>query len=296
MIDAHVHAFPDAEAGRSWQALAGFEPVRDGTLADLVPRMAAAGIERAIVLCFPRSAHREATLRAAAGPLADAAPIRRQVADELRALNRWACDLARRDPRFVAFVGLDPGVLDAGEIAEELAACVAAGAAGAKIIPPAMRRYPDDPGLRPVYEACVELGVPLLSQSGAGGVQPEGGRGHYGRPAGFAPVLRAHPGLRLVLAHLGRGYEDELSDLLQAHRDVVTDTSLRLGDPRDDGAWDPAPVRALIRRLGADRVLFGTNYPATDPVAYRERLDGLGLTAAEFAAVGRDNAARLLGG
>jgi predicted TIM-barrel fold metal-dependent hydrolase len=104
----------------------------------------------------------------------------------------------------------------------------------------------------------------------------------------------AHPTLRLILAHLGRGADEELVELFAAHPGVVADTSLRLGSPHDDEPWDPASVRGLIRRLGPERVLFGTNYPIVDPVVYRERFHDLGLSSAERALVGAGNARRFL--
>jgi predicted TIM-barrel fold metal-dependent hydrolase len=296
MIDAHVHLFPDAATGEEWQAAVDLEPRRPGTVEDLDPRMAAAGIERAIVLLFPRSAYRERRLREADPALQDE-EVRARVRDEIRALNRWGCDLARRDPRFVAFVGVNPNYLSATEIAEEIAACAAAGARGVKIIPGEIRRFPDDSAMRPIYEACVALGLPLLSQSGRGhaAVPPPGGRGWWGSPSGFAPVLEAFPRLALVLAHLGRGLDDEVVELVGRYPGVFADTSLRLGGPRDVGSWDPAALLAVIRRVGVERVLFGTNYPLVDPVEYRERLDSLGLSPAEAELVGSANARRLLG-
>ena len=75
MIDAHVHLFPDAATGRAWQEAVGFEAVRPGTTEDLLPRMKAAGIRRAVVLLFPRSAQLAQRLREEE-PALDAAAIR----------------------------------------------------------------------------------------------------------------------------------------------------------------------------------------------------------------------------
>jgi predicted TIM-barrel fold metal-dependent hydrolase len=292
MIDGHVHLFPDEATGRAWQQVVGFDATRPGTVEDLESRMRAARIERAIVLLFPRSAHRRSELRAARPPLADQA-IRARLVDEIRALNRWGCDLAARDARFVAFIGADASVMGARELVDEIRRGAAAGARGVKILPAAMRLYPGDPRLDPVFATCVELGLPVLSQSGSGGSAEPGPRGPFGRPAAFGPVLAAHPSLRLVLAHLGRGLEDELIELVGRHPGVASDTSLRLGSPHDP--WEPGVVRSLIRRLGADRVIFGTNYPIADPVLYRERLNELRLGREEAARITSGNAQALIG-
>ncbi len=292
MIDAHVHLFPDEAGGREWQEVVGFPVDRPATADDLGPRLDAAGIDRAVVLLFPRSAHR-ASLARAADPDADDETIRRRIVEDLRAHNAWGCALAASDPRYLAFIGADASFLTAHELVAEIRAGAANGARGVKILPGAMRMYPDDERLAPVFATCVALGLPVLSQSRSGGKNAPGARGPFGAPAGFRPVLAAHPALRLILAHLGRGLEDELLALAGAHpRQVWSDTSLRFGSVHD--AYEPAALLDLIRRLGPERVLFGTNYPMADPVVYRERFDALGLTADERAAVGEDNARALL--
>lgn len=296
MIDAHVHLFPDEPAGRAWQSAVGLEGGLAGTVDDYVRRAETAGIERWILLLFPRSGQRARALREAAGPAADEAAIRLQVANEIAALNEWGCARAREDPRIVAFVGVNPRFQDADELERTIRTGVAAGARGVKVIPPALELYPDDPLLEPIHATCAALGLPLLSQSGAGGAAPPGPRGAFGRPAAWDPVLRAHRGLRLVLAHLGRGHEEELVALARRHETVVSDTSLRVGAPPGRDPEDLGALVRLIRQIGADRVLFGSNYPVADPVAGRAALEALPLTSDERDRIGWRNAARLLAG
>ena len=107
----------------------------------------------------------------------------------IQTLNRWGTALAAADERFVAFVGADASVLTADELVREIESGVASGARGVKILPGAMRMYPDDPRLKPVFATCEALDVPVLSQSGSGGRNVPGDRGPFGAPAGFRPVM-----------------------------------------------------------------------------------------------------------
>lgn len=293
MIDAHVHAFPDARAGRAWQEAVGFEAVRPGTLDDLSARMESAGIERSILLLFHRSSHRYQVLRSDPGELRSDDELRSAVRAELRALNAWGCEVAARDTRFVPFVGADPGFLDRAAMVGEIEAGAARGARGVKIVPPSMRRYPDDDVLDPVFATCVQLDLTVLSQSGSSSVAP-GPRGHFGRPGAWHAVLKRYPTLRVILAHLGRGHSNELVELVGRHPGAHTDLSLALGHPHEPGEPDLGSVRRLIRRLGPEHVLFGTNYPIGDPVAYRFQFERLGLTSGERSTIGGENAERLL--
>jgi predicted TIM-barrel fold metal-dependent hydrolase len=114
-----------------------------------------------------------------------------------------------------------------------------------------------------------------------GGPPPSPGADHWGRPRYFDEVLSAFPDLTLILAHMGLGYEEDVVRLTERHANVHTDTSLRLSRLGRAGNPTPAELVALIRRIGVDRTLFGTNYPFVDPRAYRERLQALPLSERE---------------
>ncbi|MDO8211705.1 amidohydrolase family protein [Conexibacter sp. CPCC 206217] len=281
LLDAHAHAFPDVAAGLRWQQLLGVaEPRRSGALEDLGMRASEAEIDRVVLLLWPRSGERHEELRAQGGH--DEEQIRALLRDELIALNRWGLDAAARDARFLPFAGINVRYLSEAESVAEIDAVAALGARGIKLIPPSMRLYPDDPLLWPVYRRCAELGLPILSQSGRGGGEPpQPGADHYGRPRYYDEVLRSFPELTLILAHMGLGYEEDVVQLTAAHANVHTDTSLRLSRLGRAGNPTPAELVRLIRRIGVDRTLFGTNYPFVDPRAYRERLQALPLSARE---------------
>ena len=170
----------------------------------------------------------------------------------------------------------------------------AAGARGVKIIPPAMGMYGDDDRLRPVFEAAFELKLPVLSQSGDGfGAPPAPGVDHYGRPRYHRRWLEEFPGLTLILAHLGHGYADDLADMAHRYPNLYTDTSFQFGG-LEESAEERRRMAELIRRIGTEKVLFGTNFPMTDPSLYARILERLPLTGAEKNLVGSDNARRAL--
>ena len=51
-----------------------------------------------------------------------------------------------------------------------------------------------------IFDACEELDMGVIAHAGSSRSGPE-----WAEPEAFAAVLDAHPGLKLVLAHLGGG-------------------------------------------------------------------------------------------
>jgi predicted TIM-barrel fold metal-dependent hydrolase len=142
-----------------------------------------------------------------------------------------------------------------------------------------------------VFEEAARHGVFVLSQAGAHGYGPHPDWGH---PRYFEAVLRAWPGVDVQLAHLGLGGEAEVARLTARHPNLFADTSARLHLIGQTGQWTPREAAEWLRRIGIDRVLFGTNYPMHEPAEYLEVLRALPLTEAERESILWRNAAGIL--
>ncbi|MGD8376387.1 MAG: amidohydrolase family protein [Acidobacteriota bacterium] len=146
------------------------------------------------------------------------------------------------------------------------------------------------PGLAAVYDAAQERGAPVMVHTGTS-IFP-GARNRYGNPMDVDDVAVDFPDLPILLAHGGRPlWMDEAFFLLRRHPNVHLDVS---GIP-------PARLLDYFPRLEqiADKVLWGTDWPAPGVPGLRANLDvfrGLGLPPAVQDAVLHGNAARLLGG
>jgi predicted TIM-barrel fold metal-dependent hydrolase len=104
-------------------------------------------------------------------------------------------------------------------------------------------------------------------------------------------LVREFPRLDLIAAHLG-GYR-----LLDEAESEVIGLPVWI-----DTAWPPGigslpakRVRAVIERHGADRVLFGSDWPMADPAVEIAALEALELPDGDLAAILGGNAARLFG-
>jgi hypothetical protein len=303
LVDVHVHLYPGPEAGRQakdryviWEY--GDDPgvefsASTGDLTELSGLYRRAGFDRAIVvhLFDTALAREEAVARLAPGtaPAEAAAEATRMAAEAMRASNRWVAGVARADPLVEVLISIDPSVLRPDEMVTHLAELAGAGVRGVKLHPVAQGFAPDDPRLGPVYDLCQEAGLVVLSHSGPG---------HRGaasaRPSQFAPVLKRWPGLRLVLAHMGGASWPETAELAEDFPHLAFDLSEII-------EWDGAPnapsaagLATLIRRVGADRIMLGSDFPWYDPAGTAGRVAALpGLGAAERAAILGGTAVRL---
>ena len=302
IIDIHTHTFASADRGIGWQRSAGHrDPTRNGTVEELAGMMAQANITHAVQLMYtPTRFMYEARIRTQEMPSdpAERAQIEREVqtmmAQRMIDNNEWALGVSAQRPNFFTFAGLDPAYMDEATLVGEIEDKVGRGARGVKIVPLALAMYVDDARMMPVYEATSRLGVPIVSQAGAGG--DPGQRGdHYGRPKYFETALKQFPDLVINIAHLGHGYEDDVIDLCRRYPGFHADLSSRLHelDDPNEHLTDESLV-AFIRQCGAEHILFGTNYPLNDPIQYATVMRRLALTDREKELIANGNAKRLL--
>jgi predicted TIM-barrel fold metal-dependent hydrolase len=291
-IDVHMHLYPSKEAGARekaeyeiWEYGAGPDVVfsrLDGDVDDALTAMREARFAHAVVAnLFAIALLEEDDRRAGPG----------RHAERLVASNRWACEVAGEHPELTAFVAADPAVLGGEDGAAHLRELVEArGARGIKIHPVAQGFMPDDPRMVPIYRTCVDLGLGVLSHSGAA----RGGQ-RFGEPAAFAPVLETFPDLSLILAHLGGAAWRQTMDLARAFPQVSFDLCEIVEWVGAPNAPDRDELGRLIRGVGPDRVMLGTDFPWYDLDRTVELvMDVPGLGVEEREAILGANAARIL--
>ncbi len=108
-------------------------------------------------------------------------------------------------------------------------------------------------------------------------------------PERLARVLDRHPELTVVAAHMGGVFEwDKAKEHLLGRKNVYLDTSSAIR------FLEPEETVSMIRAHGADRVLFGTDYPLALHKEELLNIDRLDLTEEEKESILWKNAYRLL--
>jgi predicted TIM-barrel fold metal-dependent hydrolase len=254
VVDVHVHLFqrPD-DPMRDGYDIWEYGPLADvqaghrrGTVTDLRDSMDARPGTHCVVLgMFVPDA---AVLAEPDGRAREALRLQNE--------NEWLLATAARSPDLTPLVATDPSVLGGPAGADHLRGAVERGARGTKVHPILQGFHPSDPRMDSVYAVCVEEGLTLLSHSGL-----TKGPAQWSNPFAFSPVLDAHPDLLLLLAHLGGACWHEIAAFAAAYPSVSFDlceiiawTGSANGPSRDE-------LGRLIREIGSDRVLFGTDFP-----------------------------------
>lgn len=223
------------------------------------------GVENLVVLNIMDTGRMTEQRIAAAERAGRTPPGREELADGMRdrvhRFNAWLCDLAARERRIIPFAMGDP-VLFGDAVVDEIKSAVAAGARGVKVHPGICGHFPDDPRAMELYRYCEAEGLPVLTDT-SGAVR---NGDVFGAPAGWHEVLPRFPRLRLVLAHLPGERWDEMLELAARFDNCWFDMSGGFVDeahPRAGHRDLPIDEAArVIRKIGVERVLFGSDAPA----------------------------------
>jgi hypothetical protein len=188
------------------------------------------------------------------------------VTEGSRNTNDHVIDLANKYP--AAFAGilasLDTGASRLDEIAayaQELLKHPAV--KGFKFHPPDQGFYPNDKRFGAIWETIQASGKPALFHVGFTvlGANTDGGSGialDYGRPIYLDTLARDFPKMKIIAAHPGWPWEQELIGVVTHKKNLYVDTSGYLAEQL------PELFQKAIGGRLQDKALFGTDFPYVD--------------------------------
>ena len=274
VIDFHTHIYPDKIAARTIEALGKAAPGvcahTDGTLGGLLESMDRSGIDKSVIL-----------------------PVATRKG-QFETINRFALELNNEHTRLVSFGGIHP---DDDDQEGKLLWLKENGFKGIKIHPDYTGTFIDDPRYINLITICARLGLKVVTHAG---VDPAFDVIHCPPEKGRAvlDLISASSGVKepfLIFAHLGGMcvHSEVEKHLLGSNCYLDISCSfpelLKFCDTTDED------VVRVIRRHGADRLLFGTDSPWTDQQAALEHFRALkGITEKEKELILHKNAEKLL--
>lgn len=200
--------------------------------------------------------------------------------------DRQAALAAASGGRFVAYADLALGdVYTPQRAVTELArAAGELGLRGLKIHPTDLGVPADDLRLVPVLRQAADLGLPVMVHSYPSDSGPSF---DYSAPHRIARMAVTFPDVTWIIAHLGGvRFPDVIP--IETYVDI---SGMLLGLCELYGV---AFAERLLRRIGLERVLFGTDYPVFAYERYYEVLDQMHFTDDEIGQLAYRNAAAIL--
>jgi predicted TIM-barrel fold metal-dependent hydrolase len=180
-------------------------------------------------------------------------------------LNDWAATFADRTPGCLRSATFYPEPGAAAYVAQR----VEGGAEIFKVHVQVGAFDVRDPLLRDVWGLLEDSGTPVVVHAGSGPVGTP-----YTGPGPVADLLREHPRLALVIAHLGAPEYAEFLDLVAAYDQVRADTTMVFTAFFDGlGAAFPTELVPRLRDL-QPKILLGSDFPNI-PYPYAEQLTAL---------------------
>ena len=276
IIDFHTHLFPESicsgrecccDSEPAFEMLYRSPKSRMVSAPELLAAMDANGVDQSVIFGFPW-----------------------QNPELFKMHNDCIIEAVQRHPdRLIGLGCFDPGSSKAPQEAER---CLAGGLAGIGELAFYRSGIDDDAldRLAPVMDICRDRGRPVLIHTN----EPVGHVYPGKTPNTLAQIYRMvkrFTANSIVLAHWGGGLfffnllKKEVKDRL---KNVYFDTAA------SPFLYDPEIYRIAIQLVGAEKILFGSDYPLLAPVRYFKELEAANLTDAEREQICGLNAARLL--
>ncbi len=257
IIDFHTHIYPDAIAEKATKSIEDFYCLDGGGMNGTPKQLLEKG-------------KRVGIEKYVVLPVAIKA-------DHARHINEFILSETAKHPEFIGFGTVHAeqcNIVDEGEY------ILKSGLKGIKMHPDTQLFSIDDERLFPLYEA---MGDKLIFMFHCGDKRYD-----YSSPKRLRRIMHMFPKLRIVATHFG-GYSvwDEAAELLR-DTDCMLDISSSLMFMNDEMR------QKYINTYGADRLLFGSDFPLWDPEKEVKRFMELKLTDVEREKIAYKNAERVL--
>ena len=257
MIDFHVHIFPEKVAARAVAATGSYYGIAMQRTGTIADLLE----DGAKIGCARYLVHSTATRP-----------------DQVVSVNDFLCAAAAQHPEFIPFGTLHPGMKG---MEAEVERMIARGLRGVKLHADFQGFRLDDEDVLYMYE-ILEGRLPVLLHMGDRNTENT-------TPERLRNVVAKFPKLTVIGAHFGGYSVWERAERVLADTGIYVDTSSSLP------FLTPERARELVHAFGADRCLFGTDYPMWDHVGEYERFNRLDLTDEEREMILYRNAEALLG-
>ncbi len=278
IIDSHVHTFADDDV--AGKIISSFNKIYDiefrnpgnGTIENVLKNMEAGGIDRTVMVNFapPKIIHQN---------------------------NIWTLETAKNsEGKLIPLVSFHPEM--AGTLTEHLENYIKLGAKGIKLHPMAQGFDVRDERLDSLLKTCNEKHFTILIHCGR---VSNARLNEFSDFECILPVIQKYPELPIILAHMADGNVERCLEVSKKYNNVYFDTSIVItGYPEimdvNEPSWpDDKEVISIINEIGAEKVVFGSDFPWGSPIHDLVRIMNFNLDNSQKELIFSGNAKRLFG-
>ncbi|MBQ9885287.1 MAG: amidohydrolase family protein [Lachnospiraceae bacterium] len=266
VIDFHTHIFPDKIAEGTIKHLSqfgGIKPFATGNLDGLIDVMKAGSIDCSVIL-----------------------PVVTRP-QQFDSITRFAeeinnTDFSDRGVKLISFGGIHP---DTGDYKGQLNILYSKGFKGIKLHPDYQQTFIDDIRYLRIIEYASSLGMIIVAHAGFDVGYPQLTHCTPDRAKRMLDEVKPE---KMVLAHMGGVFMGEWVEQILMGENVYLDTAY-VAD-----IMDKAHFERMVRKHGADKILFASDSPWKDPGMMKSVIEGLALTKEEKEMILGRNAEGLL--
>ncbi len=256
-IDFHTHVYPDTIALKAANSIREFYSLGNETMDGSVKMLLEKGAAA--------GTWRYVILPVAVRP------------ENTRHINNFILEQLTKHPEFLGFGTIHA---ETENLMEEVDHIQKNGLRGIKMHPDFQVFALDDPRLFPMYEQ-IQGKLPIMLHIGDR-------RYDYSHPARLRHLLQLFPKLQVIAAHFG-AYE-----LYAEAYDLLKDTNCFFDVSSSLMFMEEGVAENYINRYGADRFVYGSDYPMWDPSVEMQRFLRLKLTDEQFEQIAHKTAENIL--
>ncbi|MFC1899712.1 amidohydrolase family protein [Chloroflexota bacterium] len=197
--------------------------------------------------------------------------------------------VARYPQRLIGFCAVQP--LTGDTAISEIKRCAANGIRGIGEMRPDIQKinFTDKAVIAPFIKATQEHNLILMVHTSEPVGHEYPGKGSV-TPEVLYPLITGYPELKLVLAHWGGGFPfyTLMPEVKQALKNTYFDTAA------SPFLYSPQIYREVINIIGAEKILFGSDYPLMPQNRLLDEINRVSLTDEERGLILSSNAKRLL--
>ncbi len=257
IIDFHTHVYPEKVALKAAKSISDFYCLEGGGMDGTVETLLKQG-DKAGISEF-------VLLPVAIKP------------DHVRSINNFICEELKKNNRFYGF-GTVHAEMD--DLCEEAEYIINSGLLGIKMHPDTQIFNIDDERLFPLYD-MIKGKLPVIFHTGDK-------RYDYSHPARVRRVLDMFPDLEVIAAHFG-GYS-----MQETAYEYLKDTNCFFDISSSLMFMEEGEAEKYIHAYGAERMLYGSDYPLWDPEKEVKSFLELKLSDEDFEKIAYKNALRIL--